>query len=100
MDKEAVELVDKMNNKCYLLSSKTFGIVISCVVKRLEFSYVCELEDDFIKKGRKLGFDVYVLIIESSLSCKDIARALKYLSQMVSDARHWRQITGFPRRCL
>ncbi|XP_020184613.1 putative pentatricopeptide repeat-containing protein At3g16890, mitochondrial [Aegilops tauschii subsp. strangulata] len=85
MAKEVVEVVKKMKTRGLLLDNAMFGIVVSCAVKCLELSDLCELVDDFVKKGGNPGFHVYIMIIKSLLDCKSSSKANHYLERMVLD---------------
>uniref|UniRef100_A0A0D9Y097 TMEM205-like domain-containing protein n=1 Tax=Leersia perrieri TaxID=77586 RepID=A0A0D9Y097_9ORYZ len=83
MEKEAVEFVKKMSARGYFFDSTTFSIVMSCGLKCLEVSDLCELLDAFIKNGGNPGFDVYIMIIKTLLRCKNFSKANHYLGHMV-----------------
>uniref|UniRef100_A0A0E0FD61 Pentacotripeptide-repeat region of PRORP domain-containing protein n=1 Tax=Oryza meridionalis TaxID=40149 RepID=A0A0E0FD61_9ORYZ len=83
MAKEAVEFAKRTSARGYLLDSTAFGILMSCALKCLEVSDLCELLDSFIKIGGNPGFDVYIRVIKSLLNCKNFSKANHYLGHMV-----------------
>ncbi|KAG8048943.1 hypothetical protein GUJ93_ZPchr0009g1725 [Zizania palustris] len=83
MAKAAVEFTKRMSSRGYLLDSTTFGTMIACASKCLDVSDQCELLDDFSENGGNPGFDVYIMIIKSLLSCKEVSKANHYLGHMV-----------------
>ncbi|KAK1627491.1 hypothetical protein QYE76_001806 [Lolium multiflorum] len=86
MAKEVVEIAKKMNTRGYLIDNATFGTVVSCAMKCLELSSLCQLLDDFVKKGGNPAFDVYIMVIKSLLvDCKSSSKANQYLECMVLD---------------
>lgn len=65
MPREAGALLRKLGERGYLPDSSTFNITMTCLLKGLDVNETCGMLDRFIEQGAKLGFSIYLELIET-----------------------------------
>jgi len=65
MPREAGALSRKLGEGGYLPDISTFNIPVTCLLKGLDVNETCGILDRFIEQGAKLGFSIYLELIET-----------------------------------
>ncbi|KAH8496383.1 hypothetical protein H0E87_019221 [Populus deltoides] len=65
MPREAGALSRKLGEGGYLPDISTFNIPVTCLLKGLDVNETCGMLDRFIEQGAKLGFSIYLELIET-----------------------------------
>ncbi|KAJ0976402.1 hypothetical protein J5N97_018367 [Dioscorea zingiberensis] len=85
MAREAINFISRMGAKGYLPDTTVFGVVMASAVRSLGWTEVCELMDDFIRRGGRPGFNTYLTIITYLLKGRKLAEADRFVKRMVLD---------------
>ncbi|CAH9094910.1 unnamed protein product, partial [Cuscuta europaea] len=78
----AVDFLKKSLIWGYLPDNQTFNMTLICLIKGLKVDESCQLLDVFYKRGLKIGFDAYLLLIGTLYQMGRVEEGNLYVDQM------------------